>query len=412
MSVTATHPHPVALTGAPPLAGLRLLDFTLHAAGPFCTQMLTMLGAECIKIETAGRPDIFRKPHPVYGRMESATFDQVNAGKQSIRLNLKHPTGIALARRLVAVSDIVAESFRPGVMKRLGLDYETLAALRPGLVMVSVSAAGQSGPDSRHAGYAPLFGAAGGLGHLTGYPDGPPVEIRHVMDHSTGLTATAAVLAACYRRKRTGQGQHVDVAATDVAMSFVGEALLQAAFTSVQPARRGNEMPGWSPHNVYRCQGEERWIAIAVRSDAHWRGLCERARHDQQSWVADPRYATSEGRWQHRGALDQALSAWTAGQDRDALAADLQAAGVPAFASCTSADVAASPHLRARGAITELADHPGRAVVGPPWRFAATPARLDRGTPALGGHVDEVFGGLLGLPIDEIRQLQQDEVIW
>jgi len=140
--------------------------------------------------------------------------------------------------------------------------------------------------------------------------------------------------------------------------------------------------------------------------------LCERARHDQQSWVADPRYATSEGRWQHREALDQALSAWTAGQDRDALAADLQAAGVPAFASCTSADVAASPHLRARGAITELADHPGRAVVGPPWRFAATPARLDRGTPALGGHVDEVFGGLLGLPIDEIRQLQQDEVIW
>lgn len=412
MSAAAVRSHPIARTGAPPLAGLRLLDFTLHAAGPFCTQLLTTLGAECIKIETAGRPDIFRKPHPVYGRMESATFDQVNAGKKSIRLNLKHPTGIQLARRLVAVSDIVAESFRPGVMKRLGLDYETLAGLRPGLVMVSVSAAGQSGPDSRHAGYAPLFGAAGGLGHLTGYTDGPPVEIRHVMDHSTGLSATAAVLAACYRRKRTGQGQHVDVAATDVAMSFVGAALLQAAFTAVKPTRTGNERVGWSPHNVYRCRGDERWIAITVRTEAQWQALCARASLDDAPWIRDSRFATSEGRWQHRHELDQGLSSWTAALDRDALAADLQAAGVPAFISATSADVAASPHLRARGTITELSDHPGRAVVGPPWRFAATPARLERGTPALGAQIDEVFGPLLGMTVEEIRQLQRDEVIW
>jgi crotonobetainyl-CoA:carnitine CoA-transferase CaiB-like acyl-CoA transferase len=410
-SVHSNRPFAVTMLGRPPLSGLRLLDFTLHAAGPFCTQMLTMLGAQCIKIETAGRPDIFRKPHPVYGRMESASFDQVNAGKQSIRLNLKHARGVELAKALVAVSDIVAESFRPGVMERLGLGYGTLSAIRPGLVMVSVSAAGQTGPDSRHAGYAPLFGAAGGLGHLTGYPDGPPVEVRHVMDHSTGLNATAAVLAACYRRKRTGQGQHVDVAATDVAMSFIGGALLQAAFTSSMPYRRGNEMLGWAPHNVFACSGLEQWIAIAVETDAQWSALCERA-GPTQSWTSDPRFASREQRWNVRSDLERAIAAWTATQSRDVLVNDLQQSGVPAFASCSSADVAASAHLRERGTIMALADHPGRAVVGPPWRFQETPARLDRGTPALGGHVPEVFGGVLGLSDDEIESLKRQEVIW
>ena len=270
-------PHEWAASAWQPAAPWRacgVLDFTLHAAGPFCTHLLTVLGAECIKIETAARPDIFRKPHPVYGRMESATFDQVNAGKKSIRLNLKHPRGVELARQLVALSDIVAESFRPGVMKRLGLDYESLKAIKPDLVMLSVSAAGQSGPDSRHAGYAPLFGAGGGLGHLTGYSDGPPVEVRHVMDHSTGLAATAGVLAACYRRKRTGQGQHVDVAASDVAMSFIGDALLEAAFKGVVPSRKGQRdarsctaqrvpLPGRRPVDC-RCRADRRPVAGAA----------------------------------------------------------------------------------------------------------------------------------------------------
>ena len=188
----------------PPLRGVRVADFTLHAAGPFCAHMLALLGAECIKIETAGRLDIFRKPHPVYGRMGAATFDQVTSNKLSVQLNLKQPRGVELAKRLVAVSDIVAESFRPGVMDRLGLNYEALKAVKPDIVMVSVSASGQTGPERGYAGYAPLFGAAGGLGTLTGYEDGPPTEIRHVMDHSTGLTAAMAVLAAYLRKKRTG----------------------------------------------------------------------------------------------------------------------------------------------------------------------------------------------------------------
>lgn len=396
----------------PPLHGVRVADFTLHAAGPFCTHILSLLGAECIKIETAGRLDIFRKPHPVYGRMESATFDQVSAGKRSIRLNLKHPQGIELAKRLVAISDIVAESFRPGVMQRLGLDYPTLRALKPDLVMVSVSAAGQTGPDAPHAGYAPLFGAAGGLGMLTGYEDGPPVEIRHVMDHSTGLNAAAAVLAAYYRKKRTGQAQHVDVAAREVAASFIGEALLQFAATGVSPQRAGNDMPLRAPHNVYPCLGQDNWISIAVSDDGEWLRFVQAS--DQDAWRSDPRFATRELRWENRRVLDQVVAEWTRHRTREDLVACLQSAGVPAFPSYTAADVAGDPHLAQRGAVQSMTGPNGesRKVVGAPWRLDGTPARIEGWTPALGEHNAYVFGELLGLGADRIDELVSDKVIW
>jgi len=169
-----------------PLSGVRIADFTIHNAGPFGTHVLSQLGAEIIKFESKARPDALRKPHAVYGRMGPATFDQVTANKLSVRLNLKKTEAVDLAKRVVAISDIAAESFRAGVMKRLGLDFETLCQVKPDLVMLSLSSCGQDGPDSHFAGYAPLFGAWGGLGALTGYPDGPPVEIRHVMDHASG----------------------------------------------------------------------------------------------------------------------------------------------------------------------------------------------------------------------------------
>ena len=183
-----------------PLSGIRIADFTVHNAGPFCTHLLSQLGAEVIKIESAMRPDAFRKPHPVYGRMGPATFDQVASTKLSVRINLKKPEGAALAKRLVAASDIAAESFRPGVIGRLGLGFDDLVAVKPDIIMLSVSSSGQTGPDRHFAGYAPLFGAWGGLGQMTGYADGPPVEMRHVMDHTVGMNAAVAVLAALHAR--------------------------------------------------------------------------------------------------------------------------------------------------------------------------------------------------------------------
>jgi crotonobetainyl-CoA:carnitine CoA-transferase CaiB-like acyl-CoA transferase len=252
-----------------PLSGVRIADFTIHAAGPFCTQLLSQLGAECIKIESKTRPDAFRKPHAVYGRMSAATFDQVSVNKLSVRLNLKHPEAVALAKRLVSISDVTAESFRAGVMKRLGLGFEDLRAVKPDLLLLSLSSCGQSGPDSHFAGYAPLFGAWGGLGWMTGYADGPPVEMRHVMDHSAGIHAAVATMAALHQRRRTGRAQHIDLAAREVASAMIGDALIQASL-GITPVRPGNGHLSMAPHGVYATRQPDRWLTLAVRNDAEF----------------------------------------------------------------------------------------------------------------------------------------------
>ena len=394
-----------------PLEGLRIADFTVHAAGPFCTHMLSQLGAECIKVESALRPDIFRKPHPVYGRMGPASFDQVASNKLSVRINLKEPRGIALAKRLVGVSDLACESFRPGVMDRLGLGYAELAQVKPDLVMLSVSSSGQTGPDAHFAGYAPLFGAWGALGFLTGYADGPPVEMRHVMDHSVGMTAAMAVLAAVYRLRRTGVGGHVDVSAREVAAALSGEALLLAAAGGA-PGRMGNEHPRMAPHGVYATKHPDRWLAIAVNSDAAWRALTEvMGRADLRE---DARYLSEDARHAHRAELDAQVERWTRSQQAEPAAQALQAAGVAAHLSCDTRDIVADPHLRARGMVIDVDDAAGsrRAALAVPVRFAEATTGLDRGTPRLGEDEDYVFGDLLGLGAAERAELRDAQVIY
>ncbi|MEJ6011765.1 CoA transferase [Novosphingobium aquae] len=375
-----------------PLAAIRVADFTVHNAGPFATHLLSQLGAEIIKIESAMRPDAFRKPHPVYGREGPATFDQVSATKLSVRINLKKPEGVALAKRLVAVSDVAAESFRAGVLARLGLGYEALKAVKPDIVLLSVSSCGQDGPDSHFAGYAPLFGAWGGLSDLTGFADGPPVEMRHVMDHTCGMHAAVALMAALHRRRATGEGAHVDVAAREVASMLCGEALLLSA-AGGEPRRMGNAAEGLGPHGVFACMGEERWLSIAVRSDAELTKL--------EDIVG--------------GLSDEAITAWTCTRDANEAAAILQAAGIAAHASWTTPEIAADPHLRARRAIVEVNEPGGstRAAVGVPMRLSKGPeVGIHRGTPQLGEDEDYVYGELLGIGRNERCALEDAEVIY
>jgi crotonobetainyl-CoA:carnitine CoA-transferase CaiB-like acyl-CoA transferase len=394
-----------------PLAGVRIVDFTAHAAGPFCTHMLSQLGAECIKIESALRPDIFRKPHPVYGRMGPASFDQVASNKLSVRLNIKHPKGVALAKRLVAISDAAAESFRPGVLTRLGLGYDALRAVKYDIIVLSVSSSGQSGPDSHFAGYAPLFGAWGALGTLTGYADGPPVEIRHVMDHTVGLNAAVAFLAALHRRKATGEGQHVDVSAREVASSLIGEALLLAA-AGFEPQRIGNDHPRMAPHGAYPTKGEDCWVTIAVSSDSEWRALARAM--GKPELADDPRFAKAGDRHAHRGELDGIIARWTVSLQADATAELLQDAGVAAHTSWTAREAVSDPHLRTRHAIVDVKEPDGRprAAVGVPVRMSkGEDIGIETGTPKLGEHEDYVFGSLLGLSRVERQALEDEEVI-
>ena len=394
-----------------PLAGIRIADFTIHAAGPFCTQLLSQLGAECIKIESKTRPDAFRKPHAVYGRMSAATFDQVSVNKLSVRLNLKRPEAVALAKRLVSISDVAAESFRAGVMQRLGLGFDDLRTEKPDVILLSLSSCGQSGPDSHFAGYAPLFGAWGGLGWMTGYTDGPPVEMRHVMDHSAGIHAAAATMAALHQRRRTGEAQHIDLAAREVASAMIGDALVQASL-GLTPVRPGNAHLSMAPHGVYPTRQPDRWLTLAVRNDAEWQALLRELDRPQAS--SDPRFATAHARLRHRDDLDVLLTQWLAAVDADAMAERLQRAGVCAHVSWSMLDIARDPHLRARGATTEVSapDIPPRLAVGAPARFSKThEVGIRRLTPTLGQDEDYVFGELLGLSAAQRAELEGREVI-
>ena len=394
-----------------PLSGVRIADFTIHAAGPFGTQLLGQLGAECIKIESKARPDAFRKPHAVYGRMTPATFDQVSVNKLSVRLNLKQPEAVALAKQLVSVSDVAAESFRAGVMQRLGLGFNDLRAAKQDIILLSLSSCGQSGPDAHFAGYAPLFGAWGGLGWMTGYADGPPVEMRHVMDHSAGIHAAVATMAALHQRRRTGEAQHIDLAAREVASAMIGDALIQASL-GFTPVRPGNRHLSMAPHGVYPTQQPDRWLTLAVRSDAEWHALLRELDHSEAA--SDPRFATAEGRLRHHNELDLLLTKCLAARDADATAERLQRAGVCAHVSWSMLDVARDPHLRARATTTEVSAPgiPPRLAVGAPARFSKSrDVGIRRLTPRLGQDEDYVFGELLGLSSAQRADLEAREVI-
>ena len=394
-----------------PLDGVRVADFSMHAAGPFAGSMLAQLGAEVIKVESRARLDITRRPHPMYGKPPSS-FEQVNANKLSVCLNLKEPAAVELALALVKVSDLVLENLRPGVMDRLGLGYQRMRQVRPDIVVVSLSSHGQTGPERGYIGYAPMFAAMGGLGHLTGYPDGPPVALRHAMDHTSGMMAAFCAVAALYARRVSAPGQHVDVSARDTATAMIGPALLGYAMNRREDQRRGNRDDAMSPHAVYRCKGEDAWVSVAVGSEGEWLGL-RRALGDP-TWAREDRFGDAYQRWMNQDELDRLLERWTIQLTPKEVTDRLRREGVAAMPSMSAADLMEDSHLLSRGAFPAVV-HPEkgkqRAVV-PPWRFSVTPARIDRWTPSLGEHNRDVLCGLIGLSQEKLAALEQAQVVW
>jgi crotonobetainyl-CoA:carnitine CoA-transferase CaiB-like acyl-CoA transferase len=246
---------------------------------------------------------------------------------------------------------------------------------------------------------------------MTGYADGPPVEMRHVMDHSAGVHGAVAMMAALHQRRRTGRAQHIDLAAREVASAMIGDALLQASL-GLTPVRPGNSHLSMAPHGVYPTEQPDRWLTLAVRNDAEWRALLHEL--DQSVSSSDPRFATAENRLRHRDELDVLLAQWLATRNADATAERLQQAGVCAHVSWSMLDIAHDPHLRARGATTEVSapDIPPRLAVGAPARFSKThDVGIRRLTPALGQDEDYVFGELLGISSAERADLEKREVI-
>ena len=396
---------------AGPLSGVRVADFSVHAAGPFAGLMLAELGAQVIKIESSARLDITRRTHVMYGKPPSS-FEQINANKMSACLNLKEPRAVKLALDLVQVSDLVLENFRPGVMDRLGIGYASLLEVKPDIIMVSLSSNGQTGPERSYAGYAPMFAALGGLGHLTGYSDGPPVELRHGMDHTGGMLAAFVAVAALCAKRGANSGQHVDVSLRDMGSSFIGPALLDYAMNGREAMRQGNRDDSAASQGVYHCRGEDAWVSISVTSEEEWRGMVRAM--GNPDWAQGDAFSDAFRRWKASDRLDGLIEAWTA-QFTPAEATDLlRAHGVAAAPSLTPDQLLADTHLRERDAFPKVihSEKGEQRAVAPPWRLSGTPAVIDQWTPDLGENDLDVFHGILGLSAFEVKFLQEAKIIW
>ena len=377
--------------------------------------MLAELGAQVIKIESSARLDITRRTQTMYGKPPSS-FEQINANKMSACLNLKEPRAVELALDLVRVSDLVLENFRPGVVDRLGIGYSALREVKPDIILVSLSSNGQTGPERNYAGYAPMFAALGGLGHLTGYPDGPPVELRHGMDHTGGMLAAFAAAAALCAKRRAGPGaafgQHVDVSIRDMGSSFIGPALMDYAMNGREAMRQGNRDESADPQGVYRCRGDDAWVSISVTSDDEWR--CMVRAMGNPDWAQSDEFGDGFRRWKQSNRLDVLIEAWTAEHTPAEAASELLAHGVAAAPSLTPDQLFADTHLLEREAFPQI-NHPEKGeqrAVAPPWRFSATPAVIDQWTPDLGENDFDVFHAILGLGESEVKHLQETKVIW
>ena len=403
------------MTNQGALRGVRVADFGWVLAGPYATMLLGYMGAEVIKIESRRRPDEQRIAHRAGFSSDldaSSNFLEVNLNKHSVSLNLSTPEGADLARQIVAISDVVVENMRPGVIQRLGLGYPDLVQVKPDIIMVSISGWGQTGPLQEYTAYAPCFASFGGLAHLTGYCDGEPSTGTSSMDARSGTAAAFAALMALNIRQRTGQGQYIDLASGEALSSLAGENVMEYALAGRSPSRAGNRDAIMAPHNCYRCRGRDKWISIAVATDEEWTSLC--AAMGDPAWAKDERFATAPGRWQHQEELDAFLAAWTARYDPYELTELLQENGVAAIPSFNAEELFSDSHLRMRGSITQV-DHPvlgTRQAISPPWVMSRTPAKITRTAPLIGEHNDYVLSELLGLDADEIARLAEKKVVY
>ena len=391
------------------LEGVRILDFTWVVAGPVATRILADQGAEIIKIERRDTLDL--------GTRRGGFSGNLHRGKQSTVVNMADPRGVALAKRLAAVSDVVIDNFSARVMRNWGLDYAGLKQLKPDVIAVSMSGFGHTGPHKDYVSYGPTLQALSGYTLQMRPPGSAPAGWGYsYADMTGGYSGALAVLAALWHRKRTGQGQFVDLSQFEAISSLVGPGLLDLLNrdTVSQPVgNRSQEAPA-APHGVYRCRGEDRWCAIAVFSDEEWRSLCRVM--GNPTWAAQPRFASLASRLQHREDLDRSVETWTRRLASEDVAARLQAAGVAASVVANGADLDRDPQLRAREYWARLPakQEDGRTDVvldGPPFKLSRTPGYVAAPGPLLGEQTDDVLHRVLGLSAQQVADLKADRVV-
>ncbi|WP_089936110.1 CaiB/BaiF CoA transferase family protein [Candidatus Entotheonella palauensis] len=410
-------PHHIAPVSRP-LSDVKVLDFTWVMAGPTATRVLSDYGATVVRVESAGRLDPMRMFGPYHdgepGPENSGWFQNINAGKMSLRLNLSNRAAHSVVHDLVRWADVVTESFSPKAMRAWQFDYKSLRRLKPDLIMLSTCLMGQSGPYSQLAGYGNLASAIAGFDALVGWPDRAPAGLFIAYTDTIAPRFTvAALLAALEYRRRTGVGQYIDQAQLESALQFLSPALLDYVVNGRVRARMGNDDAQMAPHGVYPALGEDRWIAMAVQSDAQWQALCELMQeHDGVHFQVD-RFAQVHQRLAHRAELDAMLSPWTRLHDPHALEATLQAHGIAASVVLTMDDLYQDPQLAHRGHLIELSHpiHTTTTVEGSRFQLSDTPAQIACSAPILGCDTQYVLENFLGYSSDQINNLVSQEIL-
>lgn len=393
-----------------PLSDVKVLDFMWALAGPGITRSMADYGATVIRIESTQRVDSARTVGPFKdnntGAEQSALYGNNNAGKLGLSLDLAKPEARAVVLDLVRWADVVCESFSPKAMRAWGFDYESLRAVKPDLIMLSSCLMGQTGPLARFAGFGNLAAALCGFYKLVGWPDRTPSgPFSAYTDYIAPRFGLAALMAALIHRKRTGQGQYIDQAQAESALQFLTLPILDTVASGRKYSPVANDDLEHAPHGVYPAAGEDRWVAIACRTDDHWRALCAAMRQPQ---LADgPRFSTFAARHEHREELDRVIGEWT--RDRTAHETEqmLQASGVPAHTVQNTFDANDDPQLRHRGHFVRV----NHSVAGDTFvensrfKLSRTPAHVNRAAPAVGQDSQYIFEKILGYSADRISEL-------
>ena len=411
----------------PALGGLRILDLSQVAAGPYATMFLGLMGAEVIKIESLSRMDINRgkaRPSPddlrVYPNGNpgehpwNTTAHHVhrNINKRSLTLDLSAKRGKELFLELAKVCDVLVENYRGSVMDRLGLGYDVVSRLNPGLIYMKISSQGANGPEANYGSLGSTLEQTAGLASITGYDDGLPLMTNLVYpDPVVGILSFGALMTALRRRLKTGSGCLVDLSQREVTPMLLGEAILDFSVTGRIAGTMGNRHRDMAPQGVYPCSGEDMWVAISVSSDEEWKSLCRVM--GQPHLASDSRFADPKSRRNNHDDIDLVISTWTETQDHYQVMYLLQAQGVPAAPVLKGGEVIDDPHLESRG-FWDVVNHPEAGTykqVTTPWLLSNSPRATSTPAPGLGEHNYQVLSGLLGLSKSEIDTLAQKGVI-
>jgi len=398
-----------------PLEGYRVIDFGWAAAAPRATCLLADMGAQVIKVETHKRldPVRFGPDNTERDPEKDPLFHSINRNKLGILLDLTRPEGKTLIRDLIKKSDVVVENFSPGVMKRLSLDYDELKKLKKDIIMISFPGVGSEGPLSDVVTYGPSLAALAGLDNLIGYKGERVLGMQQAYaDINSSLFGAFAIQTALYHREKYNEGQHIEVAQIESLLSTMPEPLMEQSLNHRSLTSVGNSNTLMSVHNNYRCKGDDKWVSIAILTDAEWQCFCSAL--GDPSWTREDDFADNHKRQMNQKKLDQLIGEWTIKRTPYEVMEILQNAGVAAAPCADTEDRFSDPHLQERQNIVNI-EHPVTGLDFVPnvvCNLSETPGKIRRPAPMLGEHNHYVYGEILGVPKETIEKYIEEKIIY